>query len=374
MADSLATTAATMAQEAEALLALLDTDQRARISLPLHDEGERSRWYYTPTPRAGLSLLHMNPLQRQKLRRLLAAGLSEGGYNCVSTIIGLESVVDRWLGFPDRTYGDLPDTRLRDPSNYFAAIFGTPGDARGWGWRIGGHHVSVHFTIRDGAISPTPAFFGVEPSYVLMPGGVLMRPLAAEEDTARHLLALLRPEQRERAIISPVAPFDIVQANRPRVENGALPWPDTFGIEATQRLRQNLGITDELDELVRYTPSPKGLPYDDMDAAQRDAFVRLVRVYLDRVQEPIAAQFAALTEAESLRGMTFAWAGPAVTRAPERLSEARTPYYYRIQGEHLLIEFDNAQNETNHAHSVWRDPAGDFGRDVLAEHHAVFHR
>jgi hypothetical protein len=200
-----------------------------------------------------------------------------------------------------------------------------------------------------------------------------MRPLAAEEDTARTLLSLLRPEQRERAVISPVAPFDIVQANRPRVENGALPWPDTFGIEATQRLRQAMGITDELDELVRYTPEPKGLPFTDMDAAQREVFATLIGVYLDRVKEPIAAQFASLVEPDSLQDMTFAWAGPPVTQAPTHPSDGRTPYYYRIQGGRLLIEYDNAQNETNHAHSVWRDPAGDFGRDILAEHYAVHH-
>jgi hypothetical protein len=35
----------------------------------------------------------------------------------------------------------------------------------------------------------------------------------------------------------------------------------------------------------------------------------------------------------------------------------------------LLIEYDNAQRAGNHAHSVWRDPDGDFGVDVLGEHH-----
>jgi hypothetical protein len=27
----------------------------------------------------------------------------------------------------------------------------------------------------------------------------------------------------------------------------------------------------------------------------------------------------------------------------------------------------------NHIHTVWRDPAGDFGDDVLARHLAAFH-
>jgi hypothetical protein len=32
------------------------------------------------------------------------------------------------------------------------------------------------------------------------------------------------------------------------------------------------------------------------------------------------------------------------------------------------VEYDNAQNKVNHIHSVWRDPLGDFGMDVLGHH------
>jgi hypothetical protein len=55
----------------------------------------------------------------------------------------------------------------------------------------------------------------------------------------------------------------------------------------------------------------------------------------------------------------FAWAGEA---------ERRKPHYYRVQGPTFLIEYDNTQNNANHIHSVWRDFAGDFGRDLLREH------
>jgi hypothetical protein len=59
-------------------------------------------------------------------------------------------------------------------------------------------------------------------------------------------------------------------------------------------------------------------------------------------------------------GLSFAWAGGA---------EPGVPHYYRVQGPRLLIEYDNAQRAGNHAHSVWRDPVGDFGMDFLGEHH-----
>jgi hypothetical protein len=49
------------------------------------------------------------------------------------------------------------------------------------------------------------------------------------------------------------------------------------------------------------------------------------------------------------------------------------PHYYRLQGPHLLVEWDNTQRGANHAHSVWRDPETDFGIDALAAHRARHH-
>ena len=53
--------------------------------------------------------------------------------------------------------------------------------------------------------------------------------------------------------------------------------------------------------------------------------------------------------------------------------EPGQPHYYRLRGPRLLTEYDNSQRGGNHIHSVWRDPAGDFGRDVLALHYATSH-
>jgi hypothetical protein len=40
----------------------------------------------------------------------------------------------------------------------------------------------------------------------------------------------------------------------------------------------------------------------------------------------------------------------------------------------VLIEFDDTQNDANHIHSVWRDPARDFGADLLRVHYEHGHR
>ena len=67
-------------------------------------------------------------------------------------------------------------------------------------------------------------------------------------------------------------------------------------------------------------------------------------------------------ERAGLDNLTFAWAGG---------TEPGDRHYFRIQGPTLLIEHDNTQANGNHIHSVWRNPADDFGDDVLAEHYRL---
>jgi hypothetical protein len=353
-----------MTRTASDFLDSLTADQQKKALLPFGDEAERRSWFYTPTPRAGLPMLEMAPKQQQHVMRLLASGLSEAGYNHAAVVMGLERIVDYTSNFPDRTYGDLPDTRVRDPGNYCVAVFGTPGDTAGWSWRIGGHHLALHYTVRDGFVSSTPAFYGAEPARVVMPGGALLRALPAEEDFARDLLKSLSDGQRAKAIISPVAPTDIVQTNRPRIEDGAL-YNIGGGGPGGQGLRDKLGLTPEHDEILRYSAStPKGLVASAMDAGQRETFMQLVRTYFDHVPEAIAAQYASILDPNRFDMTAFAWAGS---------DEFAAPHYYRIQSEALLIEYDCTQNEANHTHSVWRDPRGDFGDNPLVEHYAAAH-
>ena len=360
---NLATLATEMADAVNRYLNDLTSEQRKKSALSFEDADERRRWFYTPTPRPGLPLLEMSPKQHQDVMRMVAVASSEEGYNYASTVIGLERLVDYTSNFPDRTYGDLPGTRVRDPGNYCVAVFGSPGDDEGWSWRIGGHHLSLHVTVRHGSVSMTPAFFGAEPSHVKMPGGVLLRALAAEEDRARDLLLMLDTTQKKRALLSPIAPTDIVQTNRPVIVDGALPQIGGGG-PGGQGLRDHLGLTPEHDEMYRYSLKPKGLAAGDMTTPQREAFQRLVRVYFEHLPEAVRKEREYLFEPAHFDGTSFAWAGPP---------EFGAPHYYRVQGERLLIEYDCTQNDANHTHSVLRDPQGDFGDDLLAQHYALEH-
>ena len=174
---------------------------------------------------------------------------------------------------------------------------------------------------------------------------------------------MLDPDRRAQAVISPIAATDIVQMNRPRVEDGALYTVGGTG-PGGQGLRDELGLTPELDEKLRYSVTPKGLAARDMTEPQRDALIRLIGVYLDHLSEGIVRQYSSLLDAGEAENLAFAWAGSA---------EREVPHYYRLQSDRLLIEYDCTQNQANHTHTVWRDPTGDFGSDLLADHYVAAH-
>jgi hypothetical protein len=314
-----------MAEAATDFLALLAPDQRAKAVLPFDDGAARQAWYYTPVDRGGLPLAEMERSQQRLAHQLVATGLSRSGYVAASTIMGLETTLDalegwRWKG------------RGRDALLYYVSVFGRPDDKGIWGWRFEGHHISLNFTIADGRIvAPTPTFFGANPAEASLSGVGVLRPLAGVEDLARELVSSLEDEQRLRAIVSNRAPSDILTSNQPRVEEPL---------------------------------TPRGLPSAKMSAAEREVLMALIGEYIHRMPDEIAEVEAARLARDGMAGLYFAWAGGL---------ERGQGHYYRIQGPRFLVEYDNTQNDANHIHSVWRDPADDFGALLLARHYAQDH-
>lgn len=363
-----------MAAAAREFLALLEPEQRARVLRPLADDEERRHWNYAPMAREGLPLLAMTPPQQQAANRLAATGLSRSGYVTAAVIMGLENILDAveaWSG--GRLGVEVGSDRWRDPQLYFATIFGEPG-GEAWSWRFEGHHVSIHYTIEgDSIIAPNPTFLGANPAEAPFGGAGRLRPLAAEEDLARELLHTLDEDQLGTVLVSTAAPPDIVQSNRPRVEEGALPIPtrrlmglpdDPAWEERWRAERAGLGFGPEQEAAVRYSATPGGLGANSLQDSQRELLDALVALYVDRLPDELASsQREALAEG-SLGGMHFAWAGGL---------EKGEPHYYRLQGPRFLVEYDCTQNDANHIHAVWRDPEGDFGEDLLARHYGEHH-
>ncbi len=359
-----------MAEAAAMLIESLDQAQRRIACRPFPDEDERRLWYYTPTDHGGLPLAAMGATQHRNVHRLVATGLSTAGYVTVAVIMGLDNILDQLEGWSV----DFGRERGRDPLLYYITIFGEPGGDAPWGWRFGGHHVSLHYTIIAGeVVASTPNFLGADPAVSPLLGPHLHRPLAAAEDLGRELFRSLDEPRRARALVSPVAPTDLVGCNRPQLRTGdrTLPIPDIFRRRFEGRLAQlvadmqtqleaTLGVQEAHLDALSFSAEPKGIAASMLDAGQTSILRELIDCYLARLPDELADQQARLVEREFDR-LGFLWAGGA---------ERGQPHYYRIQGERVLIEYDNSQRGANHIHAVWRDLANDFGGDVLARHYA----
>jgi hypothetical protein len=227
-------------------------------------------------------------------------------------------------------------------------------------------------------VSTTPCFLGADPASAPLLGGGVSRPLGRVEDLARDIVRSLPPELAERAVLLPRAPSDIVTANRTRVSEGdrVIPlagvwrderFPDTVEQAKLQALSDAIddasGYSDADHAAVSYRAAPRGVAAAQLDPEQRDVLRTLLSTYLDRVP-PEVSPLSRYDDDAELDAVHLAWAGP---------TEPGAAHYYCVQGPQLLLEWDKTQRGANHAHSVWRDPAADFGLDVLAGHRVAHH-
>lgn len=304
-----------MAEAARAFLGALSPEQKKRAAWAW-DDASRTEWFFIPKDRAGLPLHLMDAKQKDLAMALFRSGVSPAGFEKGSQIIALESVLREIEKDPVK----------RDPEKYHVWIFGTPDPKGTWGWKFEGHHMSLNFTIVKGSlIATTPAFLGTNPAEVREGPLKGRRVLKAEEDLGRELLMSFDDKTRAQVVYDAKAPADVLTAAASKVD-----------------------------------PLPKaGLPVKQFSKAQKDLVRKLLREYADLMPAKLAAERMARVEKAGLDNITFAWAGGA---------KRGEPHYYRLQGPTFLVEYDNTQNNANHAHSVWRDFNGDFGRDLLAAH------
>lgn len=311
--------AAEMAKAADAFFETLAPEQRAKALFEFGD-ALRHDWHFIPRARKGLPLKEMDEKQRAAAHALLRTGLSESGYKKSTDIISLESILKEIEG---------PNGRMvRDPELYYVQIFGKPG-AAAWGWRFEGHHLSLNFTIVNGKfIAGGPAFMGANPGEVKSGPQKGLRVLGADEDLGRELGKSLDAEQTKLAVLPGNAPADVLFVP------GKTPGP----------------------------LEPKGIAWAQLKAPQQALLWKLVEVYANRLRGDLAARDLAAIQKETL---VFAWAGGL---------ERGDGHYYRIQGPHFTIEYDNTQNNGNHPHSVWHDHNDNLGAKTLKEHYKQDHK
>jgi hypothetical protein len=300
-------------------------DRRRSLMLSF-DDPAKEQWAYWPTQRAGLSLELMSAAQRMLVHDLLLSVLSSKGHSKVVQIMQLEDI----LKVLDE--GGLP----RDVGHYVVVFFGDPAMETPWAWRFEGHHVSLSVTVGTDGLAVTPTFLGANPGEVRSGSLAGFRVLSAEEDLGRELTQSFTAAQREKAVLSPTPPSDI--------------------------LTGNIGKEREQWDAWRTTLEPAGIPVAELNEMQRHWIRRILDEVVSTYRPEISAAYLEKIDVESL---SFAWMGSV---------ERRAPHYYRLQGEDFVFEFDNVQNDGNHVHSVWRSKSGDFGADILGSHYRTAHR
>lgn len=279
-------------------------------------DDERFDWAYTPGFRKGVPFRDMTPAQRAAATALMRSTLSAPGAAKAEAIMALEAVLAEVEG---------SSLDYRDPEKYFVSVFGAPG-RHPWGWRLEGHHLSLNVTVAaPGAVSLTPVFLGTNPARIPTGPRQGERVQHDEYALALRLAESLDAEQRSQALLQDGSLGNVVAGP---------------------------GRGDAL-------AAPEGLPVTSLNAHQQIILVDLIRTYVGLARDEIGRPYMDLVRA-GWADTRVAWAGA--------MAEGRA-FYYRIHGPRLLIEFDNSQNGANHIHSLWRDPANDFGRDDLHRHY-----
>lgn len=305
-------------EEPQFVESLYETSRRSALRFEF-DAPERLDWSYWPRARSGLSLERMNADQRKLTHRLLSVILSSQGYLQAMHIALLEEFLAQveTAGFS------------RGAEHYAVTIFGTPDNEHPWGLRFEGHHLSLNLTMTPQSVSVTPSFFGAAPA--TRRSGFLagLGPLNYEQQLAFALMQSFTAEQRKTARLSTEAPRDVISSPFQQADD------------------------ERWEELLQQD----GLSASAFDQNQMRVFQALLNEIFRKYRTEIEAAHRAKIDACDL---SVAWMGAL---------KQDEPHYFRIQGEHFLYEFDAAQDNGNHVHTIWRDRRDDFADTALEEHY-----
>jgi len=306
---------------ANAFLSTLDQKQRQSVSFAFDDEKQRAHWSNLPNSmvrRSGLSMGELSAPQRSAAMSLLSSVLSQRGYQKVQEIMQADEVLKT----------NERNNPMFGKDLYFISFLGAPSEKDPWMLQFGGHHLAVNITIAGEKGILTPTLTGAQPALYTL-NGKTVRPLGQENDKAFALLNALDETQRKQAILN-YRVADLVLG----------PGKDGKTIQ------------------------PEGLKASAMNERQRDMLLDLISEWAGIVHEPAAAARMAEIKA-GIADTWFAWSGPT-TAPPGRNGTA----YYRVQGPNLVIEYAPQPlggDPSLHIHTMYRDPANDYGRKVTAK-------
>lgn len=308
---------------AEALLAAVSEEQRARLVFPAGDDAQLARWSNLPTgmfERTGLRMGDLSEAQRGAVHTLLGALLSADGHRQVIENIAGEQQLVRPGQRGQVVFGE---------AEFYVSFVGAPALDQAFSVQFGGHHLALNATIVGERIVLTPSLTGGQPMNFTVEGRAIAQ-MAAELRDAYALVTSLDDGQRAVAVRA-AKPID-------------LSWGP--GREAA-------------DDEVRKR-APEGLRASALDEAQRALLVQVIAARVNLLNDEDAAVELARLQAQ-LDETTFAWFGPI-----ERGGVAS----YRIQGPEVFIEYapqGSGLGANEHVHAIYRDARNDYGRALARE-------
>ncbi|GAC1450211.1 MAG: DUF3500 domain-containing protein [Chitinophagaceae bacterium] len=319
-------TAQDLVGKTNAFIKTLSASQKTKALYPF-DTAERYRFMYVPLDdRKGISMNELDDGQRSLVMDLLKTSLAEETIKKMQAIMLLDNVLKEMEH-------RKPEDRFRDPRKYFLTIFGIPSAKTIWGWRFEGHHIAFHFSAnKKELVAGTPSFLGSNPAIVLQGPQKGENVLKDETDKGFAMLHALSPDELKKAIIDTTAPAEIITGAKRKA----------------------------------MIANPAGVRYSELSPAHQQLLLQLLSLYIHRYTKLFADNMLKEIQTAGLNNLWFSWAGytePVLGK----------PYYYRIQGPSIIIEYDNTQNNANHIHTVIRDLNNDFGGDLLLQHYKENH-
>ena len=311
---ALTQTVSPVVDRTRAFLELLDPEKRAAATFRFGDDTWTGWNYFGGSGfiKPGLRLEQMSPDERAAAWAIFAEIMSPAGLTKAQTVMDLQDVLME-LGGSGRS-------SLR----FSVAVFGDPAPAGTFGIRLEGHHLSLSYTVKDGAVAAvTPSSFSANPNVV--PDGSSRAGLVTlgnEENLARRLMADFSAGQTSVARISDQPLRNILSA---------------AGRE-----------TDNAD--------PVGLPVSDMTSAQGDLLWQLIETYAaDHLSAPLADRQRARLRQGDKAAVRFAWTGA---------NDPGTRFGYRIIGDPFVIEMATVDDRALHLHTIWHDRMTVLGRNI----------
>lgn len=321
---------------AEAFLASLTPEQRAKTSYPV-DDPEWRKWmnqhFYV---RQGMGFNEMTDRQRDAAFNLMSASLSVKGMKLARDIMKL-----------NHTLGEINDDDFVQYGEwlYWITIMGEPSASKPWGWQIDGHHLIVNYFVLGDQVVMTPVFAGSEPVVATTGKYKGISILQEEQGKGLAMLRTLDNVQQRKAI---------VQTSKTNNNNVSEAFKDNITLDYA------------------------GISASSMDARQKKELESLIELYVSNMDDG-HAKVKMEEVRKHLPATWFAWIGG---------TDEKSVYYYRVHSPVILIEFDHQRPvgtrrlyndpslpDRQHVHAVIRTPNGnDYGKDLLRQHYERSHR